>query len=147
VECNIIYTCKYIVTAYKTYVYIHAVRLTTCTRYSVLVLLLVLCYAKSCAQCGCQDDYQILSIFGMCTLPRMFGHIIGAGICDAAFDLQIDRIVLDRPRYVVCVLTLQCSTDAYRLDLHPSTSTLGCNSPIGTSQVVSLGCICNVRAL
>ena len=143
-ECNIIYTCKYIVTAYKTYVYIHAVRLTTCTRYSVLVL----CYAKSCARRSCQDDYQILSIFGMCTLPRsMFGHIIGAGICDATFDLQIDCIALDHPRYVVCVLTLQCSTNTYRLDLHPSTSTLGCNSPIGTSQVVSLGCICNVCAL
>ena len=70
-ECNIIYTphtWKYIVTAYKTYVYIHAVRLTTC-RYSV-------CYANtSCARCSCQDDYQILAIFGMCTLPRMFGHI------------------------------------------------------------------------
>jgi len=145
VECNIIYTCKYIVTAYKTYVYIHAVRLTTCTRYSVLVLLV--CYAKLCTQRGCQDDCQILSVFGMCTLPRMFGHIISVGICDAAFDLQIDRIVLDHPRYVVCVLTLQCSTNAYRLNLHPSTSTLGCNSPIGTSQVVSLGCICNVCVL
>ena len=54
-------------TAYKTYVYTHAVRSTPC-RYS-------LCYANvSWLWCSSQDDYQILAIFGLSTLPHIFGH-------------------------------------------------------------------------